>query len=143
MTLVAVKCPIARIIRDEFNRACCARRHVHRDLGPARLLGDLTAVRPNDPELMAVKMNRMTVHAQVRETNPHTLIQLYDERVSAWPDAAIESAQIEIGHDVRIGRVTARLNKPFLQENAEMPIHSLGVTTLRMNPKQPLHPHRH
>ena len=53
---------------------------------------------------MPMKVNRMTVHAQIGETDSNPLVQLHDQWIGAGPDAAVEREQIEIGHDVRVRR---------------------------------------
>src|SRR5205823_1773052 len=111
--------------------------------GPACCLGKLTAICPNDPKPMTMKMDRMTIHAQISEANSNTLVQLHDERISAWPDATVKCEEVEIGHDVRIRRRGARFDEPFLQEYAKVPIDPGLVSILRMNDKKSLHAHRH
>jgi hypothetical protein len=67
MIFVAVKSPIARVIGHEFDSAGCAGRDIHRRLWPPRGLWKLSAISLYHPPAMSVKVDRMTIHAQVRK----------------------------------------------------------------------------
>ena len=45
---------------------------------------------------MAVKMDRMTIHAEVAETEPHAVALLHDQRIGPRPDAAVEREEVEV-----------------------------------------------
>src|SRR5262249_36377044 len=98
------KGPITRVIGNKFYCARGAGWNVHGHLGPARFLRQFTAICADNPKPMTMKMDRMTVHAQVSETDTNTLIQFRNERISPRPNAAVKRKEIEIGHDVRIWR---------------------------------------
>src|SRR5207244_10698585 len=67
-------------------------------------LRNRAAIVADYPPVMPMKVNRMTVHAQIGETDSNPLVQLHDQWIGAGPDAAVECEHIEIGHDIRVRR---------------------------------------
>src|SRR5262249_34847223 len=102
MIFVAMKWPVPGIISDKLDRARRAGRDVYRRFRPPRAFWDRSAIGSDHPPAMTMKMNRVTVHAQVSETDSHTLIQFHNERICARPNATVKGEQIEIRHDVRV-----------------------------------------
>src|SRR5207244_12922580 len=127
----------------KFDGARRAGRNVHRYFRPARSVGEFAAICPNDPKPMTMKMDWMTIHAQISETDSNALVQLHDQRIGTRPNATVKSEQVEIRHDVRIWRRCARFDEPFLQKNAEVAIDRRLVSVFRMNDNKYLHSHRH
>ena len=63
---VAVKCPVAGSIGDEFDVACLSDGNQSRCFGPLGRKRDVLAVRRRDSEVMTVDVHRVMVHrAQV------------------------------------------------------------------------------
>src|SRR5258708_40026773 len=60
--LIAMKCPVSRIVRCEVEGTDCAHGYISGHFRPLRAFGDPSAVRATDGELVTVQMNRMVGH---------------------------------------------------------------------------------
>src|SRR5262245_30431936 len=99
MILVAMHRPVARVISNELNGLRRSGRHADRRVRPPPPYRNLTSIRFHDPPAMTVKMNGVTIHAEVGKTETNSFTQLHHDRFRPRPDTAVEGKDIEVSHD--------------------------------------------
>src|SRR5579864_6559010 len=99
---MAMEHPVAGIAGNEFHIAGLCDSNEDRVARPPRGLGLAASFRAGDDKLMAVKMDRMVVHAEVDETDADALPVPHDERSVSWTRLSIEGEPVELHvHGVR------------------------------------------
>src|SRR5260370_30851038 len=93
---MAVQHPIAGIVGDKFDVARLRYTHEHRVSRAPRRLRLSSSFCARDDKLMAMKMDRMVVHAEVDQANPYTLPVPHDQGSRRGPRFAVEREPVEL-----------------------------------------------
>src|SRR3989454_7557269 len=99
---MAMQHPVAGIAGHELHVAGLCDSDEDSISRTPRGLGLSSSFRAGDDKLMAVKMDRMVVHAEVDETDADALPVAHDERSVGWTRLAVEGEPVELHvHGVR------------------------------------------
>src|SRR5216684_8891073 len=99
---MAVQHPVAGIIGYELHVTRLGNSHEDRvSRAPCRF-GLAASFRSSDYKLMAVKMDRVVVHAEVNKANTNAFTVPHDERSIGWTRFSVEGKPVELHvHGVR------------------------------------------
>lgn len=143
MALVAVERPVAGRVGHELDGARLAGHDRDRRLRDPGRSRDLATVALDDPEAVAVNVQRVARHAQVRAADADAVVLGDDQRCRPGIRPAVEREEIEVEHDVRVGAVRARVDRPHVREDAEVAIERLGASRPRVGDEEPHHAQGH
>ena len=123
---MAVDTPKPRTQGYEFHISRGPRRHIDGVTGPLGRLGDWTPLGSNNLPSMAVNMDRMTVHGQVTETDPHPIPLPHGHHLDVGSRLSIKRKPVEI-HGDEIGSVITRQQGEGLEHDRKFLIDLLPV----------------
>src|SRR3989475_6465824 len=99
---MAMKHPVAGVVGNELHIARLRHSYEYGVSRTPRGLWLSSSFRARDDKLMAVKMDRMVVHAEVDEADADALPVAHDERSVGWTRLAVEGEPVELHvHGVR------------------------------------------
>src|SRR5437763_2038216 len=99
---MAMQHPVAGVVGNELHIARLRHSYEYGISRTPRGLRLSSSFRAGDDKLMAVKMDRMVVHAEVDETNANTLPVPHNERSVGWTRLSVEGQLVELHvHGVR------------------------------------------
>src|SRR5207245_2633600 len=141
---MVVQSAVAGIIRFELDVPRRSYRHHDGSLRKLGRSGGRAAIRTNDPEAVAVEMDRVGIHtAEIPDTDPNALPASNYERVRAGEHSAIESQKVEVRHHRGIRCRGAGLHEPLREHDCEIAAHAGFLRPPRMDNEEAHHSHGH
>ena len=86
-------------------------------------------------------VDRVFVHAEVGKTDAHPVSGFNHQMINGGEYLAVEGKNVKVQHHGRIRPIGARMNRPFVQHDGEIPINLRAFRFLRMNDEKSHHSH--
>src|SRR3989442_1064209 len=116
---MAMEHPVAGVAGNELHIARLRHSYEYGVSRAPRGLWLSSSFRARDDKLMAVKMDRMVVHAEVDETDADALPVSHDERSVGWTRLSVEGEPVEL-HVHRVRHLDVRQDGVLLHNDCEV-----------------------
>ena len=128
-----------REICDKFDIPGRTHRNQYGGFGPGCGFGNRSAVGTGDPEIMAVDMNGVFIHAEVSDSDTHPVPGFNHQMINGGKYLAVKGEHIEVCHYGRIRPVGTRMNGPFVQHDDKIPINPPVFRLFRVDDEKTHH----